>query len=377
MAGHGELKAEVEKVLSSTLAWQQFTDSEKLRWRSVAQISLGRFESALTEQRRRWSRAGTSLGTTAILERIAEDFANAAVANGQRYLSPVDWIRQLLGDGTIEELILLSENQSFRAIRRRPSSSWTDVVEVDYVEMLARWVGGEGLNEIASDLLGAIEDADYRADAITEFVSAVFEHHLPWVMRLLINWANASLSEEFQLPSDMPLYIQHGVGTPSGLELMVSGVRSRRLSMRVSAVLGDYEPDLLKSRLSNMTVELWREHFHAAATDLRDLLGFVHDPSLRTASRFLRGEPIQIDLELGIPPDLGADLYSVRAEQGPEPRPWYFRTANSNKRFAVRAESHNRLEAILDLGLPVEVERSAGGVLLHRHPDSFIPSERN
>ena len=59
--------------------------------------------------------------------------------------------------------------------------------------MLQRWVDGDELEAIGTAFLAEIENDDYRAEALSEFSSGVFEHHLPWALGSLIAWINADL----------------------------------------------------------------------------------------------------------------------------------------------------------------------------------------
>ncbi len=294
-----------------------------------------------------------------MLEEIVEEI-QGRVRTEDRPESAAGWLDLLFRDGLVDRLIALPENEQFRGIRPRFNASLDSAIDVDYLEMIQRWVGGEELDAIADSMLGAVTDADYRADVITEFVSAVFEHHLPWILRIMVSWANIALPDEHQMPLALPLHLQHGVATPSALELMTNGVRSRRLATRVAQVLGEDEPESIRERLRNMTIDLWRQTFDAAPTELRDLLSYVHDPTLKPASRLLGGDPIGLDLNVAAGVVLAASV-EVRLRQendGPEPRAWIAESAAGPLGQAA-ASAHMSLETLTNLGIPLTVVASA------------------
>lgn len=338
----------VADVLRSTLAWRQFDDEQRQRWLGVARDSFRSYQAADPEVRSRWSRTGTSLHSSSVLEAVAVTLAERARSNTPQ--SPVEWLELLLADGIIDTLIQLPENQRFRGIRSAPNRSLDEPLPVDVLEMLRRWVSGEPLDVIANELLHDIQDEDFRADVLTEFVAAVFEHHLPWVLRTLVDWTNRVLPEDRRINWDLAGYVQHGVPNPAALDLMLSGVRSRRLATVVAEQLGSDDPIVTRSRLRQMTVDQWRDAFAAAPTELKDLLAIIQDPSLPPVVQLLAGETVYLPvLERGPLPLDGTEVTIAPDTETSVPHPWVIKVGGSTI-GEVPAEFHTYVRTLLSLG---------------------------
>jgi superfamily II DNA/RNA helicase len=350
------LGPQVAEALRSTLAWRQFDAEQQQRWFEVARTSYRRYLETDSEVRSRWSRTGTSLHSARILESLAATFAERA--RGSSPTSATDWLALLLADGAILTIVQLPENHRFRGIRAASNRSLEDPLPVDLLDLLNRWVSGEALEAIADGLLGDIEDEDFRADVLTEFVAAVFEHHLPWVLRTLVTWANRSLPTEQRIPWDLPAHVRHGVPSPAALDLMLSGVRSRRLATAVASELGPDDPIAVRSRLRQMTVEQWREAFGAAPTELKDLLSIIQDPSLPPVARLLDGDTVYLPvLERG-PLPMDGTVVAISPDVGlPEPRPWIVKVGATTV-GEIPAAFHDHVRTLLSLGqsLTIQIE---------------------
>lgn len=347
------LDERVAEVLGSTLAWRQFDDEQRQRWTGVAQSSFRSYQDADPEVRSRWSRTGTSLHSARVLEGLAATLAERAQAGAPA--TAVEWLDLLLADGVVDTLIQLPENRQFRGIRSAPNRSLDNPFPVDLLDMLCRWVSGEPLDVIANGLLGDIADEDFRADVLTEFIAAVFEHHLPWVLRTLVAWANRMLPVEHRIPRDLPAYVQHGVPSPAALDLMLSGVRSRRLATTVADQLGADDPTAVRSRLRQMTVDQWREAFVAAPTELKDLLSIIQDPSLPPVARLLAGETVYLPLlQRGPLPLDGTQVTITPNTEMPDPHPWIIKVGTSTI-GEVPAEFHIYIRTLLSLGQSLSI----------------------
>lgn len=345
----------VDDVLRSTLAWRQFDEDRRQRWSGVASRSLASYETASPSLRQRWSRAGTSLHSASVLEGLVPIIRDRIVNHGP-CSSPEDWLRLVVDADTIRTLVTLPENWQFRGIRPRPNASLENAIDLDLVDLLARWVHGDELDAMSSALLTQIADDDFRADALTEFVAAVFEHHLPWVLRILTTWINAGLSDDARIPAALPSYVQFGVASESALELMTSGVRSRRLATAVAATLGPAEPDQLRGRLRNMNVDEWRTYFDAAPTEIKDLLAYVHDPTLQPVARLLAGEPVFMPY---VPSthDLAAGTAATLELEGSgvEPRGWEVVAEDGTLAGVMPPPAYIYVETLVGLGRALEI----------------------
>ena len=352
------LDEQVREVLRSTLAWQQFDEDQRLRWLRVARHSYEEYQAADANVRSRWSRTGTSLHAARVLEEIAATLEERARA--WTPTSALEWLDYLLADGVLQQLVQLPENHRFRGIRSAPNRSLDDPLPIDLLDMLRRWVSGEPLDTIADTLLAEIADEDFRADVLTEFVAAVFEHHLPWVLRTLVSWVNGVLPEEERIPWDLPAYVQHGVPSPAALDLMLAGVRSRRLATTVAEQLGSDDPQAVRDRVRQMTIEQWREAFTAAPTELKDLLWLIQDPTLPPVVRLLDGETVYLPLVLRATLPLDGTEVEISADTTqPEPHPWVV-NAGTTTIGDIPSHYHSHVRTMVGLGQALSATIESG-----------------
>ncbi|MDQ3095174.1 MAG: hypothetical protein M3Q82_04320 [Actinomycetota bacterium] len=149
-----------------------------------------------------------------------------------------------------------------------------------------------------------------------------------------------ALPIEHRIPRDLPAYIQHGMPSPAALDLMLSGVRSRRLATTVADQLGADDPTAVRSRLRQMTVDQWREAFVAAPTELKDLLSIIQDPSLPPVARLLAGETVYLPLiQRGPLPLDGTQVTITPNTDMPEPHPWIIKVEQAQSARSQRSST--------------------------------------
>ncbi len=264
----------IMSVVESSLAWAQADENLRQRWRNLVQSAKQSYDATPPATRRRYAQSGASLVGAAALDAV-RDAAIDAVAASQP-ASILEWISTLLGGGRLGQLLALPENRirGFRPYRTAPAANRIDV---DLVALLQRWVAGDELEALGTEFLEDIANVDYRAEALSEFTSTVFEHHLPWALGSLIEWINEELQavgSDIVVPTSITSHIHFGAGTPTAIELMAGGVRSRRLAQAVAAELGPQVDDL-RSTVTAMGLQAWRDQFGAYPAELRDLLTYV------------------------------------------------------------------------------------------------------
>ena len=76
------------------------------------------------------------------------------------------------------------------------------------------------------------------------------------------------------VPTSIASHIHFGAGTPTAIELMAGGVRSRRLAQTVATALGPLVEDL-RLTIAQMGLQAWKVQFGAYPSELRDLLTYV------------------------------------------------------------------------------------------------------
>ena len=286
---------EIVKVIKRTLAWQQLNPDQRRGLERAASSAFKAFEAHPREQRERWSRSSASLHTARILDTVAEQLLERL--DSAPIMNPDDLhavIAFILDDETLTTLIELPENRlrGFKPYRTAPLDK---MIDVDLRDLLLDWVKGDEIQELADRHLADITNETYRSEALTEFSASVFEHHLPWTLGVVLQWADIRLDEagsEHRLPEHLSEAIHYGVSTSTALDLMRGGIRSRRLAGAVAAqadcrtLAG--EPSL-RDWLADQTITQWIEAFNASRTELDDLLAFARTPGSQIISSVLNG----------------------------------------------------------------------------------------
>jgi hypothetical protein len=273
-------------LLSSTLAWQQLDPDDRERWQELARISLERYEAAEAEQRRRWGRSGLRLSSSATIDALSVDLAQAVSDRGSEPSTQVEWIDVLMAEGRLARWLAMPENPVKGPFKPYPSAPASKALSVDVEALVRRWVDGDELADIGDELLAEIDDADHRADVLSEWAAGVLENHLPRVIALTIDWAEERLPGRIGAASGVVPMIRFGVSTSSAVHLMMGGVRSRRLANRIGNALGHEDAVATRRLLGSMTIETWRQEFGASPAEVADLLTFVADPSEQLVSEF-------------------------------------------------------------------------------------------
>lgn len=163
-------------VLEASLAWQDADPSVRRRWQRVAETAIVAYHRSPPGTRRRWAKSGISLPGAGVLDGLRDDLIPIVLSR-----RPVDlhgWIDALMGDGRLGRMLTMPENK-LRGFKPYRTASALPGLGVDLLGLLHAWVDGRELEDLGSAYLGGITNPDYRADALSEFTSTVFEHHLP------------------------------------------------------------------------------------------------------------------------------------------------------------------------------------------------------
>ena len=259
-----ELSVEaVVAVIHNTLAWQQLNPEQQESLVRATHAAVDAYLAQESTQRTRWARSGTSLPTARTLDAVAEQVL-ARLDPDVPLHDTVAAIDFLLDAATLDTLLAVGENDR-RGFKRYRTAPKDDVVSVDLRALLLDWIGGVEIQDLADRHLTAISDDGYRSETLAEFSASVFEHHLPWTLGIVVQWVNAQLEAggtDLRLPDHLPGAIHYGVSTTTALNLMVGGVRSRRLANRVARLAPDRIEDdqhTLRDWLADRSITEWRE----------------------------------------------------------------------------------------------------------------------
>ena len=348
---------DIVAMIQSTLAWQQLEQAQRESFVRAAVAAFQAFNAHPSEKRRRWAYSGTSLSTARTLNEVAERLLSRIDVSVDLD-DIVEAVDVVLDDQALDTLLALRENErrGFKPYRNAPRDN---VVPVDYRELLLDWVSGVELQELADDHLGSITDDGYRADQLAEFCTSVFEHHLPWTLGIVLQWVNAWLEaagEEFRLPDHLPSAIQYGVSTLTALNLMVGGVRSRRLANVVASEAFGHVDDetALRHWLGEQTIADWRQRFNASPTELADLLAFVRAPEAQFVNSVLEGAESELQITGGEAISALAAASLQRQPDAPDPAPIQV-VVDDRVVGTIRLTDYNDVALLMGIGVPLDV----------------------
>ena len=360
---------DVLAVIRRTLAWQQLDAEQRSRLVRVAEVAYAAFESQPPDRRSRWSRSGATLPTNQALDTVAEQLFARIGSDPTIDLDDLQAAIAAVLDGeTLNMLLALPENprRGFKPYRTAPRNR---IVNVNLRELLLDWVAGIEIRKLANQHLTAIKDTEYRSEALADFVTNVFGHHLPWTLGIVLQWVNIQIeaNDGRPIPEQLPLAIHYGVSNRTALNLMQSGIRSRRLA-KVVAAHADGEVDggisSLRGWLADQTITYWRERYTASSTEIADLLRFARSPGSQLVSSVLAGSAHELTINTTDHPTIDTPG-TATLEAQPDiayPAPIQVVTP-AGVVGTVGSADHDEVAQLLNLGvrLDIEVARTAPG----------------
>lgn len=359
--GNDPSGVDVSTIVDSTLAAQQ-SPLARLSCLNTAQRVHHAYSRTDSQDRRRWSRTGTSIGSAIELDEQSRQIANAILReeeDAQRDLSDPHYALKLLRP--ISDLFALPESPVWR-FRRTPRGEDIDVLPE---ELLADWLSGLSLSDTAEVRLGDVVDPSWRIEQLVDAVSRHFEHYLAWVVGALVELVNRRLADagsDEQLCPQLSAYIRYGVQDPVALIMMSSGTRSRRLAHAVARERPQETPitiEDLRSWLSTMGITGWRAILDASASEVLDLLEFTRQRRRSLLKSLLQIGSVDLDVEDVVQGALAADsplvVEPVRGESHPAPLGVYL---GANLVARVAPQDQSDLASILDTGLNIHTQLS-------------------
>lgn len=315
--------AALDSVLARTLAWVQLKSSDRERWTQVARATLTEYVRTAESPRVRWSRTSRSLASAVVLERLAADIV-IAVGPSEDLLDPHRFIEVVLTPPVVDRLLLLTEAPNRRVFDRRAGKNRRDITP-SLTAVLRDWVNGAELIDLATLHFGGVVDVDYRFEQLGDFLNDYFEVFLPAVLATLIRWANEFLTEAstnpgelLLFPYDAPSYIRWGVGDSASLELMSSGLSSRRLATKAARIYRETgTTDPVRDWLGRMTIQELRDRFDPSVAELRSLVDVARGRNSSLAAQLLAGEEVTISFqeEVHALEEQNAELLFVEADE--------------------------------------------------------------
>jgi len=349
----------IVEVLEHSLAWQQLEPEDQARWLSVAQLTLARYHKTPPPARRRWPAAGTSIHSARELETIAQQLAQT-LTNVEIPRDPVDILDLIIGNGRLERLLDLPEAPTRKAYTHRASRNRREIaVRLD--ALLRQWLQGLSLVNLANTHFSAVADIDFRFAQLGDFINDYFEVFLPWVLGTVIAWTNDLLQDGAAttlFPRTIPAYVRWGVGNPTALGLIVRGIQSRGLALKIATAWGSEKREGdVRSWIRSMNLVEWKPAFQASVAELRNLLEYSRDDLGGIAADLITEETGEIEVEssfLEWPPSPAL----LAAADGSDLSPtgiW----VQGQLVARVRSKDQADIQSLLSMGLPLALQFSA------------------
>lgn len=293
---------DVAGAIRRLLAFTQLPEDLTDQWLNFAARVESLYQDTSPVSRRRWAVAGTTLGSARLLERVAAELADDLVNHPGSVLSAVidpsalqtgpDSTAMLTLD-TEQTLQVLEDANAFETLLSLPECTkvWkfkatpraTGELEVPITKTLRHWLDGDDIPALADAVLSEIPDIAWRLEQTVDAVSEIFEHFLSWTVGVVLEQANEILEDRgvaVRFSKTFAYYIRYGVDTDQALDLLIRGVRSRRLAHLVgrSAAATDLEGAGMREWLQDLHIAGWREEFLANAREVEDLAEYVRTP---------------------------------------------------------------------------------------------------
>ena len=356
------------EFVRGTLAWRQL-DGPSRRLIELAGANAYRLRRSFSPVvRQRWIRAGTSFATAQTLDKLSPTIADFIEESDG--LSDAEILDRVISRDMLDSVLSLRETR-WRGFRLRPNTPRKDRLPVDTRAMVIDWVSGLELVDLAEKHLASVEDEGWRLDQLSDFVSAVLEHALPWSLGTLTTWVNSDLEardSEKRLPEHLAGLVRFGVPNTVALELMLEGVWSRRLSNTVSQTYLEVATptyDNPRSWLCSLDLSEWRRRFNASPTELRDLVAYVRQPGADAIARILDGETLEVPIDTDQLLPMGTEVELSRAAKDEDPARLAVIHGDMTIGFVPPALQSD-LEFLVDSGLRLSVsaQNSSSGVQL-------------
>lgn len=348
-------RADYVAALLSTLGFAQLDDATRARWLAVAKRVREDYEAVESSQRRRWSRAGTSVASARALDLMSQRLAlRVEDAPADADLSSANAALELLAEEhVLTELLALPEVPRAWAFRRYPSAAADIAVDPDVA--LREWLTGVDVATTAERLLAGVTEADFRLEQMVDAVTEHFEHYLAWTLGVIVALVNQALESrglDRPLCPDLPLYVRYGVDSDLAVALALGGVRSRRLIHVVAGQATDEAGEIqIEDWLAGMSISAWRERFEAQAPELLDLLEFTRTKRGGILPDFLETGSARVTVETVVDV-LEPTAVTVREIPG-DPTPARLGAIDEWGQLlaAVPPSSHSEVLAVISTGL--------------------------
>lgn len=362
---------DIDAFLESTLAWQQMGEDLRGRWRNIARESFLIYEKTPEGTRRRWSQSGMSIASARKLEELSLEILDKfllATVEAQSFLGPEAGLDLLINDKTLSILFSLPEapRTDFRPFRSARSDN---TIKVDHSQLIKDWVSGVDLPQLVDSHLSSIEDKEYAYEVLGDYITNITQHYLPWLLGVLTDWGNGSPQEDtaedaLLINPQISSYVRYGVNTLPALRLMMNGVVSRQLAIKVSNAFMESDAQDLNAWLQRMKINDFVDLFGAGETEVRELLSYLRARDSSILADFISGAEVELDYRIRFGRELVGEVRFAYLDDAT-----IMGRIGIEQRGTVRCDMPLRLyldvEEIMQSGLPYEA------TLFRRHDDIY------
>lgn len=205
-------------VVTRLFAFTQMSEDLKERWLSMADAVADQYEQTPLVSRRRWAQAGTSLGSAAIIERIATGLADhVQVFHGPDELALIETFDLLAELDVYSKLLELPERGKCWRFRVSPQGA---LIEIPTSAVVRDWIEGRELSELARTYLAEVEDSAFGFEQMVDAIGEGMQHYVSWTVGLIIAQTNEILSSRScscsaQLCNRTSSHFRYGVDSTS------------------------------------------------------------------------------------------------------------------------------------------------------------------
>jgi len=373
----GDLSASIDGLLAFT----QLPPPIASRWKAVAEYVRTQYEVTAPDRRHRWTLTGTALSSARRIEEIAIKVATTSKTlygefdnEGRpgpvlRKLTPSEALRTLDRSGALTELLNLPEGQG--VWKFKPTVGARINIEVSVAGALEGWLSGLDVPTLGAYMLPTVTDASWRLEQTVDAISGAFEHFLSWTVGVVVAQANEHLVNEGgvdALPDELAYFIRYGVDTTIALNLLTSGIRSRRVAYMIGQRATELDLSWLDSRdwLRELHINGWKTELHASRREVEDLVEFCRSNVTSPLRQLLEEQTVTIKLykPMAPPTVIGTVPVELRIRQTAEPIEVWSLGSDSFYIGMVAAASHADVALLGLSGLSYRAESNGVVVTL-------------
>ncbi|MEV6247706.1 DEAD/DEAH box helicase [Streptomyces sp. NPDC051742] len=368
-------------AVRSLLGMQQLEPDVRGRWLALATAVAQRYELTDSAARRRWTTTGTSIGTARTLDSIAEGIAlplttevTSPPDHGLIFEQPTqvdewslhDTLGYLSEHHALDELLELPEVVKARAWTFASAATGGERVDVPLEGAVYSWLSGIPIPDLATLWLPH-SSREWALEQAVANISRTFEHALSWTLGALVNLVNrrlAAAGTAIRLCTDTAWYLRHGVDTEQALQLLTSGITSRRLAHQIGSLAEEESISTadLRPWLTSLHIDGWLTLFNATEYEVADLLEYVRVRSGSLLNTVLETGSARLKVTLieGSPAPSGAVVIGHRSESAA-----LVLLLQDQPVATIPASSHSDVSALQDSHLDTELTLTGDELTIH------------